>query len=241
LAQCLLDQGGTVTLDADVSNGYDIDHTLSLSQPGATLARASNVGETSLTVDLSTTYFGVSGFPHIHWHKTQQRPLSAQATKTNQQDSNDLDFEIQIAAQSSVPVLITAPPEQALAVARDIGARGRSGNALPVLICDPAGGDDVIAAVKEEGPETLPADAVGILVVREVHALTETEQAELMTLLDDRQVRRSGRNRRIVATSSVSLFDRVVQGTFDARLFYRLNTIHIVPASAGESGGPSES
>lgn len=158
-----------------------------------------------------------------------------------QQVSTELDLEIQIAAQSSVPVLITAPREQALAVALAIGARGGNGSGLPVAFCDPAGGDDFVAAARDVGPETSPADAMGILVVQEVHSLSVTQQAKLMTLLDDRQVRRSLRSRRIVATSSVSLFDRVAQGTFDARLFYRLNSIHIVTASAAGPGRRSES
>jgi DNA-binding NtrC family response regulator len=33
---------------------------------------------------------------------------------------------------------------------------------------------------------------------------------------------------RLIVTSSVSLFDRVLQGTFDDRLFHRLNVIHIM-------------
>jgi DNA-binding NtrC family response regulator len=32
---------------------------------------------------------------------------------------------------------------------------------------------------------------------------------------------------RIIATTSVPLFERVLQGSFDAGLFYALNTIHI--------------
>jgi DNA-binding NtrC family response regulator len=36
-----------------------------------------------------------------------------------------------------------------------------------------------------------------------------------------------------VASSSVSLFDRVQQGAFDARLFYRLNVVHVVASRPG--------
>ena len=36
--------------------------------------------------------------------------------------------------------------------------------------------------------------------------------------------------KRVMASSSVSLFDRVEAGTFDDRLFYRLNAIHFTPA-----------
>ena len=32
---------------------------------------------------------------------------------------------------------------------------------------------------------------------------------------------------RIIATTSVPLFERVIQGSFDSDLFYRLNRIHI--------------
>jgi DNA-binding NtrC family response regulator len=37
--------------------------------------------------------------------------------------------------------------------------------------------------------------------------------------------------RRVIASTSVPLSDRLEAGTFDDRLFYRLNAIHIVPTS----------
>jgi len=46
--QCLLNQGGTVTLDADVSYGYFIDHTIYLWQNGTTLTGTSAYGNWAL-------------------------------------------------------------------------------------------------------------------------------------------------------------------------------------------------
>ena len=84
------------------------------------------------------------------------------------------------------------------------------------------------------------------MIVREVHMLSEYEQAGLMQLLDQGA---GGSRRRIIATSSASLFDRVGEGTFNETLFYRLNAIHIIsdsgsdglkikPRRSDESGGP---
>jgi hypothetical protein len=48
--QCLLDQGGTVVLDADVSNGYYIDATLNFSVSGTTLTSSSAYGNRALLI-----------------------------------------------------------------------------------------------------------------------------------------------------------------------------------------------
>ena len=77
------------------------------------------------------------------------------------------------------------------------------------------------------------------LVVQEINGLSDAEQLALMTLLDADAGGEGGR-RRIIATTSTSLFDRVQSGTFLEDLFYRLNVIHIVGDSFGERlGTPS--
>ena len=71
-----------------------------------------------------------------------------------------------------------------------------------------------------------------ILWLKEVHRFTSAQQAAVMKLVEAAQARPIAR---IVASSSVDLFDLVERGSFDARLFYRLNTIHlIVEMAAGE-------
>jgi transcriptional regulator of acetoin/glycerol metabolism len=140
----------------------------------------------------------------------------------------DLEIEIGLAKQSRAPVLITAPADRAVAVAHAIAA-GVTQTKPAVVMCD--GSAVVRAARPGGGGNGTGADEV-VLVVREVHALSDTEQAALM-LLFDRTIDDAG-HRRIIATSSVCLFDRVKRGMFDAGLFYRLNIIHIVSDSCSD-------
>jgi hypothetical protein len=136
-----------------------------------------------------------------------------------------LENEIGLARRSRVPVLISAPPDRALAVAHAI-ADGVQGQ-MPVVECD--GASIVDAAQRRELAAT--EDEV-VMIVREVHMLSDFEQAGLMQLLDAGAG--IGR-RRIITTSSASLYDRVEQGKFNETLFYRLNAIHIM--SEGGSDG----
>lgn len=128
-----------------------------------------------------------------------------------------VETEIERARQFRVPVLITGPPDRALTIAHAIAAGGKK-RTHRMVMCD---GAAIVSAARGDGWD-MAADGVA-LVVREVHALSEIEQAALRQLLNaDEDVRR------VIATSSVCLFDRVQQGTFNKTLFYRLNIMHIV-------------
>jgi hypothetical protein len=139
--------------------------------------------------------------------------------------SMKLRTDIELAKQSRVPVLITAPLDGALAVAHAIVAGGNE--ATPQLkMCD---GAAIISAARGDRRERGAIKDDVVLVVWEVYALSHTEQAALMQLLFE-----GVGNRRVIVTSSVCLLDRVKHGTFDARLFYRLNAIHIVSHSCSD-------
>jgi Sigma-54 interaction domain len=139
-----------------------------------------------------------------------------------------LDEDLAIAARTRVRVLITASPERALTIARAIATRSHPAGAEGMWVCDTAASVDALSALAEcrllssghRGPTTF--------LLREVHMLTESQQAAVMRLLDSSPLRAVEETPRIITTSSVSLFDRVKQGSFDARLFHRLNVIHIV-------------
>jgi hypothetical protein len=122
--------------------------------------------------------------------------------------------DILLAARSTCAVLITAPPDEALEIARAIAIE--EGSADRLLVHDSA------TAAASDLPESHPGPL--ILLLREVHDLTPGRQRLLMDLLEERQ----GASPRIIASSSVSLYDRVKEGTFDAGLYYRLNAVHIV-------------
>ena len=144
----------------------------------------------------------------------------------------NLESDIGLARSFPVSVLITAPPDSAMKIAHAIAeGHGRPTPGLVMFdgaaLLDPAN-----RRMWERGATDDDAD----LVIREVHALSAVEQAALMKLLD--AAYETGR-RRIIATSSASVFDRVEQGTFMAALFYRLNLVHIVSDPCAEGRGAS--
>ena len=142
---------------------------------------------------------------------------------------NELEDDVAIAARSRVPVLITASPERALSIARDIISRAALGDAPGsggIQVCDTSAGDDLVAALAESRLKS--SDGGTTFLLKEVHMLSEVEQEAMMKLLDNRRSRSVNELPRLITTSSVSLFDRVQNGSFDAKLFHRLNVIHIV-------------
>ena len=144
------------------------------------------------------------------------------------ESAKKFEADISLAAVSLAPVLITAPPGDALRIVRAIAARERRGHAREVLTCDVAAGDDVVGAIAGNRLRIATDHGTAILWVGEVHALKRRDQVALMKLLAYPSTGRGGDVPRIVASSSVDLRDRVATGRFDARLFYRLNIIHIV-------------
>jgi len=135
-----------------------------------------------------------------------------------------VETEIELARQSRVPVLITAPPDRALAIAQAIALGGKKAT-FRMVMCD---GDAIVSAARGDRREHGTTDNGVTLVVQEVHALSNGEQAALV------QLGEGVRHRRIITTSSVCLFERVRQGTFNTTLFYRLNIIHIVDHSCSD-------
>ena len=145
----------------------------------------------------------------------------------------DLEDDLEIAARTRVPVLITAPPDRALSIAQAIATRNDPSGAATMRVCDSAAGDDVMAALAENRLQESMNRGATTFLLREVHMLSEIEQEAVMRLLDTRPFRAVDDTPRIITTSSVSLFDRVRQGAFDERLFHRLNAIHIMVAPNG--------
>jgi sigma-54-interacting transcriptional regulator len=135
-------------------------------------------------------------------------------------------LDIQLAAASTTPVLITGPRSPALKLVRTIVAADRRCDGARRVVCDAASADAL--PVFEQA---LSARAA-VLVVCEVHALSEAAQSVLKDLAMIRPGRGSYGIRRIFTTSSISLFDCARQGKFDYPLFYMLNSIHIVIPAA---------
>jgi hypothetical protein len=131
--------------------------------------------------------------------------------------------DISLAAQVDVPVLISGPAAACCELACELDRRSTSPvGAVEVIDCRV---HDALRAFEpwKQGV----ADPAKILLLQEVHALSPDDQLRLIRKLEE--VGRSTHGaRRILASSSVPLFDRVVDQLFSEPLYYRLNVIHIV-------------
>jgi transcriptional regulator of acetoin/glycerol metabolism len=139
-----------------------------------------------------------------------------------------VEADVNCAARSGAPVLITATPDDALEIALVIASRS-SGKCPPsVLVCDASGGDDVVECMTDADRSLNGVDRSPLLLFREVQNLGAAEQKAVFDRLIDPRERRSRSSARILASSSVDLYEQVTRGAFDERLFYRLNAIHII-------------
>lgn len=133
-------------------------------------------------------------------------------------------LDMAVATRTSVPVLISAPAESALPMALEIAVGRGADGADDVVVVDAADNPHLRstltrASAADRGPRRT-------IVVQGVEALDQAQQSALMALVaqtSDPDVRGC----RIIATTSVPLFERVTQGSFNSDLFYRLNRIHI--------------
>jgi hypothetical protein len=128
-----------------------------------------------------------------------------------------------LAVRIGCPVLISGPADEALDLAQMIASE--SGLHGGVQVCDLDRPD----AAREVAIRPHPSR---VLMLPEVHTLTGAQQAELMQALDDALAR--GIPPRIIASSSVSLFNCVRRGAFDADLFYRLNALTVEVAEVAQ-------
>src|SRR5262245_6125442 len=137
--------------------------------------------------------------------------------------TRSLWLDVAVAARTSLPVLITAPPEFALPVATEIVMANADHGADGVVVVDAADAGRLQSTLSRAASG---AGGLRAVVIHDVHGLNQAQQSALMTLVAG--VGRPGPARcRVISTTSVSLFDRVLDATFDSDLFYALNKIHI--------------
>lgn len=143
-----------------------------------------------------------------------------------------LCVDADLAEQTSVPVLVSGGQETALRVALDIASGSGGGDTGHVMIVDAGEVTDPRSFMS-----ALPASggAQNTVVLREIQSLTAAQQSALVDPLAESRRLNLSSAWRVIATTSVPLFDRVADGSFNARLFYILNSIHIVMALRDES------
>ena len=137
---------------------------------------------------------------------------------------------IRAAARSDVPVLITAGKARAKALAGQIHRRsGYNDRDLVVIDC-------ALPPYRYEQELFLTDDQrTGTIVLTEIGQLPPGMQLRLRARMTVEAVARPGGGalavrlgtRRLIASSSIPLFDAVLRGTFDRDLYYRLNTFQI--------------
>jgi transcriptional regulator of acetoin/glycerol metabolism len=137
--------------------------------------------------------------------------------------------DIGCAARSDVPVLITGGPDQSREIAFAIDRRSHATNgSVDVIDCRSLGALARVISHPSWSSAANGATHDSILLLQEVHALNLHEQALFEHRLAEWRVSRRNSGLRIMASSSAPLFDRVRDGLFDERLYYRLNVIHMV-------------
>jgi DNA-binding NtrC family response regulator len=140
------------------------------------------------------------------------------------EERDEFEMDLQVAARSRVPVLISGSPRCALMLAQAIaGLPSRVDSSMKIVSCDVAD-CDLEAAFTAPTSETIRSPRPPVLLLREVHALTQAGQSMLRRLLSSRPFEAP----RVFASTSVALDQRVKNGSFDSDLFYSLNTIHLV-------------
>lgn len=147
------------------------------------------------------------------------------------------DSEVARVARTDAAVLFSGPVHvRTLALKIHSRSGWRWG---PFIAVDCSESEDVVeeqlfallesdAAVVSDGPRPALLQP-GTIFLHEVGRLSKTQQVRLRDLLEAMPLSggRRGR-RRIMASSSESLLTRVMNGSFDDRLFYRLNVHHFV-------------
>ena len=140
-----------------------------------------------------------------------------------------LDEDIRCAARSHVPVLISGHPDEGREIACAIDRRSDAPRgSVEVVDCRQDGAFTRVMSLAAQGAEPPRSRRTSIVLLQEVHALSLSEQAEVDDRLAELRAARRAAGVRFIASSSMPLFERVQEGAFDERLFYRLNVIHMV-------------
>jgi two-component system, NtrC family, C4-dicarboxylate transport response regulator DctD len=147
----------------------------------------------------------------------------------------DADDEVLAAHAPATTVLITAASAEAIrCVARRVHhASVRPGSALVEVSAANLPTNPML--LQETCADLLDAAAGGTLLLHEAARMPSNVQECIIEILSALQNARFPSARvRLIAGTTVSLHDRVAAGAFSARLFYRLNTIHIAVVDAAK-------
>lgn len=161
--------------------------------------------------------------------------MDTQLRNANQQEDGmprATEVDVLLALRTDANVLLTGRRGIARALARRIHEQsGWRHGPFKLIDCTQEKGlerqvaDALKPAVSpQDGPRLMQA---GTVLLEEIGCLPGKLQAQLADQLEELRGGRRSRPR-ILASTSESLVERVYEGTFDDRLFYRLNVIHLL-------------
>ena len=157
-------------------------------------------------------------------------PITATAAPAWTPSSWEKDVEL--AASHHVPVLISAGPAESQEIACQLSRKSRSPRPwVRIVDCrEPEAAGVVQSLTGKDHAGYCPE----IVLLQEVWALSRKDQSALEAQLEQAVLHPEAcAEVRILASSSVPLFERVGAQEFGERLYYRLNMIHIeLPADA---------
>jgi DNA-binding NtrC family response regulator len=134
----------------------------------------------------------------------------------------EFEADLQCALTNSSPVLITGPSDFAEELATRIHRYGLHGRgAFLTIDCGRMHQPEQLEAVFET------AAPRGTVFLRDVDRLAPALQMALF-------VRMAPLGVRVIAATSQSLLSAAANGSFDERLFYRLNQIHLIASRASD-------
>lgn len=138
----------------------------------------------------------------------------------------DLDLEVIGLAAANICILLTGTSHATMAMARRIHGlgRGRPGRFRAVNCGWPE------SLLDEQLFHALRPGSSGTLFLEEVGRLSPELQDRLLETLDAMSDPRGPlpARARVMAASSEALYQRALEGSFNERLLYRLNVIHLV-------------
>jgi hypothetical protein len=134
-----------------------------------------------------------------------------------------LSPEEAIAQRGALCILITGARDATWETARRI-ARG-CGCGLAWIECDRVGPDEMADLLREHVVREPQRTLDRILFLREVQVLSPANQQLLERLIASQKP--LPRRPRLIASSSLSLYEWVQAGLFDEALFYKLNAVHL--------------
>ena len=136
----------------------------------------------------------------------------------------DLALDLTLAANTSLPVLISARQDDAMRLAAEIAGNGANGGRLHAV--DAADLAEFIHLLTCEEPA--PSHRRRTVVLRDVDTLDCRQQDALTAAVIARCRAAAPCGWRLITTTSGTLTDPVIAARFAPRLFYLLNAIHIV-------------